>query len=564
MGFFDDLVVEPEPEPPRPVFLDLAPREDAVRDLPPSEYVLPGVVSLAVEAGRSEHTRLMLAGCSVWPDSVTLHFVVFRRRIRREEHVTFGRPDPRGLRVGLVPADGRRVTSLDGEPWPVAGAPGRRMRLRVLQGSGGGFHDEVALWLSALPPEGKLTLVVEWPEAGIPETHTALDASGIRSAATRAVEIWPDLAPPAPADDGGDTCAMRGLIAGPARLVASAPTGRPGPEPEDDRYAPRSDWGGLRYGEGWRDLRLVRARLDAGADPSDGLHDAASHGSAETVAELLSRMPDADVDRRDPGGFTALWEAVCHGNEATARLLLEAGADGWTPQCAGRSPGDLAMTVPALAPLFAGLPGAVEPTPEERALQDEADRLVEVFAGVHTEGLGVAFVAGLDEEEAVRRLGADPADCPVLDLDRHPGPYGTGPGGFDPDDFDEAQQYVGVTGVPGGCVLIQPMGFDVSLAEVLRPLSRSTRACGIYFNPKGGTFGAALADGETVWQGEVALTPGPEVTAEWWLTRCWDWSTHHGPRQIAYACRLAGMRLTDSRPVTGPPRRWVRPVMSEG
>ncbi|MER7112428.1 ankyrin repeat domain-containing protein [Streptomyces sp. NPDC000229] len=417
--------------------------------------------------------------------------------------------------------------------------------------------------MSELPPEGALTLVVEWPDEGVPETQTVIDAGEIRAAAARAVEIWPDLETPAPVADGG-TSAMWVSIAGPAGLMATTHSHRLDADRDADRYEPRGDWGGMRYDEGWRDPRLVRARLDAGADPAAGLHDAAAHGSAEVLGELLGRLPDTEADQGDGEGFTPLWEAVCHGNVETARLLVEAGASPWTPQCAGRSAGGLALTVPALAPLFAKLPGAVEPTPEERALQEEADRLIEVFEGVHTDGLGVAFVAGLDEEEAIRRLGADPAAHPVLDLDRHPGPYGTGPGGFDPDDYDEAQRYVGVTGVPGGCVLIQPLSYGVSTPEVLEPLSLSARACGIYFNPKGGTFGTTAVDGETVWEGEVALSPGPEEPAEWWLLRCWDWTSSHGARQLAYACWTAGMRLADSRPVTGPPRRWVRLEIPEG
>ncbi|WP_327328642.1 hypothetical protein OG735_10580 [Streptomyces sp. NBC_01210] len=40
----------------------------------------------------------------------------------------------------------------------------------------------------------------------------------------------------------------------------------------------------------------------------------------------------------------------------------------------------------------------------------------------------------------MRLLGGDLAQSPVLVLDAEPGPHGTGPGGFDPYDYDLAER----------------------------------------------------------------------------------------------------------------------------
>lgn len=58
-----------------------------------------------------------------------------------------------------------------------------------------------------------------------------------------------------------------------------------------------ADWSGIGW-NAWTDHDLVRARLDAGADPNSGtrwstpLHHAAEHGSPEVVAELAARVDD--------------------------------------------------------------------------------------------------------------------------------------------------------------------------------------------------------------------------------------------------------------------------------
>lgn len=334
-----------------------------------------------------------------------------------------------------------------------------------------------------------------------------------------------------------------------------------------ERSAPRGDWTGLRH-QDWADPALVRARLEGGApvdterEGAEGspLHLAAEHGAAEVVALLLER--GARADARDREGHTPLWNAVRSLDEYAIHALIEAGADVWTPQSGPWSPGSLLLTTP-LAPLVAELPGAVELSAGEVAAQEAADALIGAFGeqGLATEGLGVAFVRGVTEDEVIRRLGADPARCPRVDLeDEEDAP-------FDGTDLDAASRYVGVVAVAGdpvGCVVTQE-GHMPSGEAVLRAISPGTEAYGVYFNPKGATFGSFARDGEVVAADEIGLSPHASDPTAYWTYRLWrdPWGTNrtfpHGADILAYACGAAGMVMGDGREAVYArgPRRWV-------
>ncbi|MFF3209834.1 ankyrin repeat domain-containing protein [Streptomyces sp. NPDC002886] len=576
MSFFDGLIVPDPPKAAAPAEMRLGPYEASpYEDHPPADWFAPARIPETREVGAGPETRVVLTGWEVWPASLTIRLDVFRRRVAYGDggHFHHGRPGADGLRFGVLLADGRRVTTLDGDPWsaPRTGPDGLpRPRLMPYGGSGGAFHDEVNLHLSQLPPEGPLVLVTEWPAEEVPETRTEFDAGMLRAAATEVLEIWPGPQRSAPGgpQQAGESRGVAIWSRGASDILA-----QPKPAWYSDVYVPpaperdRADWEGMGY-EGWADPELIRARLAAGADPDpdpDGghfgspLHRIAESGRPESVAELAGLVADVDaLDHLDGSGVTALWEAVAHGRADNAAALLAAGADAWTPRIAGRSPGSLALSTD-MAALFADLPGAVPRSAQEVTAQREADEQALVFRGIHTEGLSVAFVAGITEDEAVRRLGTDPERCRVLDLDREPGPYGTGPDGFDPS-AEEAERFIGVTGVPGGCVLIQPFWYGASTPKVLRALSPGGRAYGVYFNAAGGTFGQLSVDGREDEHEEIGLPPYEGSPEGHWLHRFWQWGPEEdlrGARSLAYACARAGMRLEDGRAVEGPPRRWV-------
>ncbi|MGM1058626.1 ankyrin repeat domain-containing protein [Saccharothrix sp. Mg75] len=287
----------------------------------------------------------------------------------------------------------------------------------------------------------------------------------------------------------------------------------------------------------WGDHDRVLAQLAAGADPNSAhgtspLHAAAQRGSREVVAELASRVDDVDAPHE---GRTALWLAVYEDRADNAEALLAAGADPWLPMMAGWSPGRLGLAGP-LAPLFAGGPGAL--SPEEEAQAAEAARLRAAFADQERggEGASVLAVAGVDAAGAARRLGAVPTEVD------------------DPEDPEWEDDVVGVTDVPGGCVLLQPWGYAVQVPGLVRAVAAGTDAYGVYANPKSGNQGIAVRGGEVVGSD---LHPGGEPferdPADQVLL-----SYLHRYDADAFACGYAGVRPTDARPVTGPPDAWLR------
>ncbi|WP_317453638.1 ankyrin repeat domain-containing protein [Streptomyces sp. CBMA152] len=301
-------------------------------------------------------------------------------------------------------------------------------------------------------------------------------------------------------------------------------------------------------GEDWQDYDGIRQRLDRGADPDAWrgglpLHWAASHGSPQVVAELARRVADVDALEEEKG-TTALWEAVLSGRPDNARALAAAGADPWRIQIGGWSPGRLSLAgpVPDLFALPAGQRGLTE---AERTAVREGRRLVAVLGDIRYEGTGLACVAGIDAEEAVRRLEATEAESRALDgLLVDPYAY----------DMDESLRIVGVTSVPGGCVVTQPWGYAPAMPGPLARLSAGTVCYGLYANPKSGNQGSITRDGGIERGG---LHPGgppyPDSTAQEVLA-----SYLCRYNAVAHSCLYAGLRLTDARAVVGPPDLWVR------
>jgi Ankyrin repeats (3 copies) len=300
-------------------------------------------------------------------------------------------------------------------------------------------------------------------------------------------------------------------------------------------------WSRMGYGS-WSDLAVVRERLAAGADPNTfgggrgrPLHHAAREGSVEVVTELV-RLVD-DVDAVDDGR-TALWLAVHAGKPDNARVLVAAGADPERPMMAGWSPARLsrAGATPDLFATNANL------TQAETTAVADAHRLIDALAEVDGEGMSLCCVAGIDAAEAARRLGAT-----VLADD------------IDPEDMwnaseDEAIPIVGVTDVPGGCIVSQPWAYGASMPLVALLLSAGTVCYGMYANPKSGNQGQAVHDGViTGWD----LHPGGGWSAAdasaTDILRDFLYQYH----AIEYCCAYAGVHPTDARPFTEPDR-WVR------
>ncbi|MFH9660192.1 ankyrin repeat domain-containing protein [Streptomyces sp. NPDC017248] len=301
-------------------------------------------------------------------------------------------------------------------------------------------------------------------------------------------------------------------------------------------------WAGM--GWDWTDADDVRRRLGEGADPEKGsggrpLHRAAAFGSREVVAELAGRVVDMDAVEN---GVTALWEAVVSRKPENARALVAAGADPWRLSLGGWSPGRLSLAGPT--PDLFPVPEGVRLTVRERAAAQEADRLTTALGTFHYDGTGLACVAGIDAAEAVRRLEAAPVKGEVIEeLLEDPYEY----------DMDESLRIIGVTSVPGGCVVTQPWGYAPQMPGVLTRLSAGTFCYGLYANPKSGNQGSIAREGHIEgWDLHPGGGPYENDTSEEVLA-----SYLYQHNAVAYSCAFAGLRPTDGRAVAGPPDVWV-------
>ncbi|MFF8913089.1 ankyrin repeat domain-containing protein [Streptomyces sp. NPDC015032] len=314
---------------------------------------------------------------------------------------------------------------------------------------------------------------------------------------------------------------------------------------EEESVTARHDgWSGVGW-QDWQDHDGIRMRLDRGADPEAWgggrpLHRAAGFGSPAVVTELARRV--ADVDALE-GGTTALWEAVLSNRPDNARALAAAGADPWRSLMGGWSPGRLSLAGPT-PDLFAVPDGERGLTEAERATAQEGRRLVAALGSFHYEGTGLACVAGIDAGEAIRRLEATSVAGQELDeLVEDPYAY----------DMDESLQIIGVTTVPGGCVVTQPWGYAPQMPGVLTRLSRDTVCYGLYANPKSGNQGSIARNGVVEgWDLHPGGSPDQDDTPEEVLA-----SYLYHCNAVAYSCAYAGLRPADARAVVGPPDSWA-------
>ncbi|WP_308114147.1 ankyrin repeat domain-containing protein [Streptomyces brasiliscabiei] len=178
----------------------------------------------------------------------------------------------------------------------------------------------------------------------------------------------------------------------------------------------------------------------------------------------------------------------------------------------------------------------------------EAHRLTAALGEFDYDGTGLACVAGIDAAEAVRRLEA----APVVDGDRlevlHE-PLGD-PYAYD---MDKSLHIVGVTSVPGGCVVTQPWGYAPQMTGVLTRLSAGTLRYGLYANPKSGQQGSIARNGsiETSDLHSGGEPDEDDTPAQVLAAYLYQHSA------IAYACAFTGLRPADRRAVTGPPDVWA-------
>ncbi|MBU2665112.1 hypothetical protein KOI35_16540 [Actinoplanes bogorensis] len=268
-----------------------------------------------------------------------------------------------------------------------------------------------------------------------------------------------------------------------------------------------------------------------------GLHQVAQFGGApEAVRQQIADAADID---HVWWGRTALFDAViCHQWEV-AQALAAAGADIWREQVGGWSAARLALAgpVPQMFEPFTGdrAPAALSAGEQEAVAR--AARIIAVFRGFDPFAASFACIAGITAADALRRLGAE---------------------SFDVEDPEEAWQelgdpepsVVGITDVPGGCVVAQQSGYAASTPAVMERLTAGTHGYGMFSNPKSGNQGTIFRNSENpAWDlhpGGGGVHPGDDADE---VLRVFLYRSH----ALAYCADFAGLEPVDRRAFAGPP-----------
>ena len=192
-GFFDDDPADEPPEqemPPQPRWIS-----------PPSDEI-PGRVLLDEVVARTDATVAILSELRQYGSGLSIRIDWSRRRrgesvkdwnvMMMNRHVG-GAGDTGALRVGAVLPDGTRLLPMG---WHAMGRqdPVRPPTLFAQEGGGGGgvdrYDGSISAWIWwPEPDDGELILVLEWQDAGIPETRIGIP-SEVRAQAAPSRPLW--------------------------------------------------------------------------------------------------------------------------------------------------------------------------------------------------------------------------------------------------------------------------------------------------------------------------------------------------------------------------------------
>lgn len=191
----------PADEPPTPEQL-----QQWQRRMSAPENEFPAGAGVTVLLGRTDDAAVGLTQIEAFSTGFQFTLAVRLRRTRPEfdqgrlftlisshTHSGIEIPLENRLLLGLEYADGRRASTLqDARLLRPGAAPDDRQLVLVQQGGAGGDQSvDQTYWVSPLPPEGPVTVVLAWPAFGMPESRTVLDSAPIRAAADRSQLLWP-------------------------------------------------------------------------------------------------------------------------------------------------------------------------------------------------------------------------------------------------------------------------------------------------------------------------------------------------------------------------------------
>ncbi|MFI5609824.1 hypothetical protein [Amycolatopsis sp. NPDC051903] len=303
---------------------------------PPSDHIVPALLPWTRPLGRSERTIVALRGVEVWPEALTLRLTVYSRDTLEEgrsgsliDHRRI--PDYNALLVGVLYPDGSRASS-ESISVPSASEPDHPV-LRAHGCGGSQFHLDHRVFVWPLPEDGPFTVVVQWLERDVEETHTELDGAAIHAAALGAGELWPGL-PKRP----GNGVAFRNLSATAGQFgqpgAGEAAGSLPRRAPDDSSSIPhRAPAEGPRraFADRARNGEAARPSAEAAA-PAEPVQETTPTAEGELPASETSLLP-----RQDPAdGATS--------HRAPPRPLLEgvslrprrASEEGTRPPAAGQ------------------------------------------------------------------------------------------------------------------------------------------------------------------------------------------------------------------------------------
>jgi len=246
-------------------------------------------------------------------------------------------------------------------------------------------------------------------------------------------------------------------------------------------------------------------------------------------------------------GRTALWDAVMHRHHDIARRLAEAGADPWRPLIAGWSPGRLASAGPEPA-LFGAPPSDARLTRAEQAEIVRAHDLIATTGEIPDDDASIAFISRVDPAEATGRLRAAPIEIP------DPADWAVDPWSQGMTDH-EVEHTIGISDVPGGCVLTQWHGATACAPGLLSVLTRGTLGYAIQSTKHSGSQGTLFRSGRMI---DNDLIPGggrslPDDSADEVLR---TYLYYENP--IPYGCDVTTLTPADRHAFTGPPDHFLR------
>jgi hypothetical protein len=165
--------------------------------------VIPGSVAAELVLVRAETVAVAVGSLRAYPNG--FEFTLHVRLRHEDEEYRHGMRDPfdghpsgrrqgehdRALRLGILYADGRRTATTSRRP-TVPDAQAGELVLQQDGSSGSDRRWDGDFWVHPLPPDGPVTFVASWLAYGVTETRAQVDGAAIRSAASRAIDLWPD------------------------------------------------------------------------------------------------------------------------------------------------------------------------------------------------------------------------------------------------------------------------------------------------------------------------------------------------------------------------------------